>query len=557
MDESIIIPYIEPIFRFCCKRLSNQYDAEDLAGEIIYHVLDGMRRYKIESFDAWVWRIAHNRYARFIDAQNKAQTVLAGDDVFCNIAGSDLWDGDLYTVDPYAAEEADGHEYETAFRCLHTLSSEYRNIFVDYYIGEMSVRALSMKYSLPETTVKWRLNAGRQKIRKRIGENSMDKVYNRVNWNTTSCNGFMDTDRYLHTQIARAICKAAYEKPLTVEEISISTGIPAMYIEDELPRLEYGDAVCRVGNQKYAANFIIFRLEDRKKTEDASGLLVSYIADKLEALLLNGASAVSGLDFYGHDFGMDRLGYFLVPYLLRRKLEILKSRRLKLENGPRPPRRDGGYGWFIVEETVDESEACGEYETGCNVAGGNSAGRDAASSYIYYYWISKYFDGDIYRNRGTRWLCAHGIPGAGQNCMSNGATENVPQGMIKSNALSDEDAAKLIQNNLIVKAGDGYKLNFACFTEEQFAEFIALFDMEDEQLDGLLAEWIVSVRKSFTRFVPARLEDQINQWVSIYVFEIVGYVTDELIRRGVLKKPDQDKPLADGVVYVAGRYIEL
>lgn len=581
MDESMIIPYIEPIFRFCCNRLSNRYDAEDLAGEIICHILDGMRRYKIESFDAWVWRIAHNRYARFIDAQNKAQTVLAGDDVFRNIAASDLWDDDLYTVNPYAAEEeAGGHEYETVFRYLHTLSSEYRNIFVDYYIGEMSVRALSMKYSLPETTVKWRLNAGRQKIRKRIGENSMDKVYSRINWNTTSCNGSVDTDRYLHTQIARAICKAAYEKPLTVEEISISTGIPAMYIEDELPRLEYGDAVCKVGNQKYATNFIIFRLEDRKNTEDASGLLVSSIADKFEALLHTGASAVSGLDFYGHDFGMERLGYFLVPYLLRRKLEMLKSRRLKLENGPLPPRRDGGYGWFIVEETADESEACGKYETGCNVAGGGSTGRDAASSYIYYYWISKYFDGDIYRNRGTRWLCTHGIPESRQTCRaasaengvasdgSNGmdsdvmsdmaasATEHVPEGMIKSDALSDEDAAKLIQNNLIVKAGDGYKLNFACFTEEQFTEFTALFDMEDEQLDGLLAEWIVSVRKSFVRFVPARLEDQINQWVSGYLFEIVGYVTDELIRRGVLKKPDQDKPLTDGVVYVAGRYIE-
>lgn len=72
----------------------------------------------------------------------------------------------------------------------------------------------------------------------------------------------------------------------------------------------------------------------------------------------------------------------------------------------------------------------------------------------------------------------------------------------------------------------------------------------------MLAEWIVSVRKSFARFVPARLEGQINQWISCYLFEIVGYMTDELIRRGVLKKPDQDKSLTDGVVYVAGRYIE-
>lgn len=62
-------PYVEPIFRFCCKRLGNRYDAEDLSGEIICHILEGMEKYEVKSLDAWVWRIAHNRYARFIDAR--------------------------------------------------------------------------------------------------------------------------------------------------------------------------------------------------------------------------------------------------------------------------------------------------------------------------------------------------------------------------------------------------------------------------------------------------------------------------------------------------------
>lgn len=46
LDDNIIIPYIEPIFRFCRKRLSNRYDAEDLASEIICYILDGMKKYK-------------------------------------------------------------------------------------------------------------------------------------------------------------------------------------------------------------------------------------------------------------------------------------------------------------------------------------------------------------------------------------------------------------------------------------------------------------------------------------------------------------------------------
>ena len=115
-----------------------------------------MSKYRVESLDAWVWRIAHNRYARFIDARNKAPTVLSCDELF-DIA-------DYSDVDEDNTQE----QYETVFRYLHTLSSEYKNIFVDYYIGEMSVRSLARKYSLPETTIKWRLNVGRRKIRDRI-----------------------------------------------------------------------------------------------------------------------------------------------------------------------------------------------------------------------------------------------------------------------------------------------------------------------------------------------------------------------------------------------------
>ena len=400
-DENKIIPYIEPIFRFCCKRLSNRHDAEDLASEIICHVLEGMKKYRIESLDAWIWRVAHNRYARFIDAQGKTKMILAEDDAILDVAEQDYC---------YMDDESTEHEYETVFRYLHTLSSEYRNILVDYYISDMSVRTLSKKYSLPETTIKWRLNIGRQRIKDRIGGHSMDKVYRRINWNTTCCNGYMDSDKYLNTQIARAICKVAYDKPLTIEEISIATGIPAMYIEDELPRLEYGDAICKIGNNKYATNFIVFSMEDRKYTEGVSEPLVKTISDRFEHLLHSKEPMVSQLDFYGHDFGMERLGFLLIPYILRRKIGLLKSTRLQLDNGPYPIRKDGGYGWFIVEETVDETESCAEYNSGCNVAGDDSGGKNEILSHIYYYWISKYFDNDVYQNRGTRWLCANNIP---------------------------------------------------------------------------------------------------------------------------------------------------
>mgnify|MGYP004550024585 FL=1 len=375
LDENKIIPYIEPIFHFCCKRLSNRCDAEDLAGEIICHILDGMGKYQIKSLDAWIWRSAHNRYARFIDARNKNRIVL-------------LYEDELFDISDYSDLDVDNtrEQYETVFRYLHTLSSDYKNIFVDYYIGELSVRSLAQKYSLPETTIKWRLNIGRQKIKDRIGEDKMNKVYQRINWNTTVCNGNMNPDAYLHPQIARAICLAAYEKSLTVEEISIQTGMPTMYIEDELPRLEYGDAICKVGN-KYVTDFIILRLKDRKQIESVSALAVNLLTDKFEAVLKEAEDKIGAADFYGNDFGRGRLGYIVVPYMLRHKIRNVKNNRLKLENGSYPPRKDGGYGWFLVEETADEREECAEYSSRCNAVDENNS-----SLRIYYYWISKYFD---------------------------------------------------------------------------------------------------------------------------------------------------------------------
>ena len=530
MDENEIIPYIEPIFRFCYKRLSNRYDAEDLASEIICHILAGINKYQIESLDAWVWRIARNRYARFIDNQNKNQIILSCEDELFDVAN-------YSDVDEVSTEE----QYETVFRYLHTLSSEYKDIFVNYYIGELSVKSLAKKYSLPETTIKWRLRVGRQKIRDRIGEDKMDKVYQRINWNTTVCNGNMDPDAYLHTQIARAICLVSYEKPLTVEEISISTGIPTMYVEDELPRLEYGDAICKVGN-KYVTNFIIFRLKDRKKTEAVSASAVSRIADQMETLLTNAVNKVREIKFYGNDFGIDRLGYIIVPYLLRQKIRDIKNNRVELENGPYPPRQDGGHGWFIVEETADEREWAAEYNTGCNAAIYDED-NSKKISHAYYFWIAKYFDQNIYSNRGIRWLSRNGI------------IEASSKGTLPDNLLSDEDISYLIASNLVVKSGNNYRFNFPYFTAEQFGKFASLFDMNDEKTDDLLAEWIVTVRKNFENFVPKHLHDQINQWVSCYLYQIIGYVTDELIRRGVLRKPNAEKPLTDGVFYVEGKYI--
>lgn len=536
MDQNEILRYVEPILRFCKRRFSNSHDAEDLASEIILHALSGMQKYKIESLDAWVWRVAHNRYANFINEQGKNRMLLSCDETMLDEAVSNN------VADPNGVAETHDEfdEHQKVFQYLHTLATEYKNIFVDHYLGEMSVRELSVKYSLPETTIKWRLNVGRQRIRERMGENKMEKIYKRINWNTTICNGDMDPDRYLHSQIARAICQATYVKPLTVEEISMATGIPTMYVEDELPRLLYGDAVERIGNQ-YATNFIILSLKDKGKLRSVSADLVGKLADFFERCFSKKAEEVQKQKFYGHDFGMKRLGYVVVPYVLRNEIKKAKQ-RLGFENGGFPLRKDGGNGWFVVEETEDEREIISENSSGCNAARGEGDGEPAKRPCLYYYWICKYFDTNVYHGYGVKWLCDNGILQSSEN------------GVVKT-GLTDEAAAALIRNNLIHKDKEAYKLQFACFENAEFLEFVSKFKFADDVLEQSLMGWIKDLRNAFARFVPKRLDSQINQWVSNYASQIVGLVTEELIRRGTLEPTKADMPMTNGVFCILGDYL--
>ena len=522
--EAEVVKYIEPVFYFCVKRLNNRQDAEDLASEIMVHILNGIKKYHIESLEGWVWRIAHNRYARFINMKNKRNEIPSDYD-FSDIQDDYDFIDEIIIVD----------EYQQVFRYLHTLSSEHRNILVDYYIGELPVKQIAGNYALSETTVKWRLNIGREKIKTRMGEGKMDKVYKRINWNTSACNGSMNPNKYLGRQTARAICEAAYEKPLTVEEISIKTGLPAMYIEDELPHLIDGDAVVKDGN-KYAANFIVLRLCDKKVMETKFAPLAADVAGYFTELFNVNEDKISKMDFYGSDFTMKRLGYIALPAVLREKIRKFKD-GLNMENGPFPPRKDGGYGWFIVSERETENESFDTVAHACNILYGENDS-------IYYFSIGKYFNKNIYHG-GTVWICENKIISAVEN------------GIIADNALTDDDKIRLIKANLIIKDGDKYKLNFAVFTVTQYDRFKECFNKADARLDGMLTELIVDIHKCFKTFVPKRLDSQLNQWVDGYVSSIISYVAEELINRGVLEKPDDEKPLTNGVFYIKDGRIQL
>ena len=49
MNGNDILPYLDAILGFCRRRISDPNDAEDLASEIVCHILAGLQRYHIQS----------------------------------------------------------------------------------------------------------------------------------------------------------------------------------------------------------------------------------------------------------------------------------------------------------------------------------------------------------------------------------------------------------------------------------------------------------------------------------------------------------------------------
>ena len=502
--DEIVKKYMDNIFGFCINRLDNIDDAQDLSQEILLEIIRGLQKSDISDINAWVWKIAHNRYARWINNRKKYITVSLDDRSIIDMLedGRDFFDDD-------------SDEKNAVFSAVHSLAKSHRNILVDYYVNELLYSEIAEKHKLSVNTVKTRLFYGRQKLKERwqiiMSEN---KIYEKINW-SIACNGSMDPERYLNRQVWQAVTKAAYEKPLTISEISVATGIPCMYIEDEISHLLYGEALTEE-NGKYAANFIIHSADFTKKMVDLLKKADTDLPDKLVQVLNKYDAQIRDTGFFGSERTKNELWWFLIPLVLRKTIN--KARDLSgINTPPFPPRKDGGSGWFWIEEWVESVES---YGSGCNSYW--DWDDDNQINMLDYYWLGKYFSSNI-----NRYFHSIDIN------TSFGATPEI----------KDMDEAKLadgIKYNLIEKTANGHKWSFLYFTETQMNKLEALISDMTKELVNSLADVVVKIHEIYKNITPKHLQNQINGVIGATIHKIIGIVCDILEQNGSLAKPDSE-----------------
>lgn len=246
--------YLKAFLGFAINRTGNSGEAEELAQEIAYQSILAINKGRIVGdFNAYIWSIAHNTFKRW--CQRKRPLSLDGEpDTFTNIISDDI----------PITEQIIGNEDVNAVRiALSRLTTDYRKVLVCFYYEELSIRETGRRLSISEGMVKFYLRAGKQKLKEAfdmdsIGEKSFHpsefSVY-KSGIDFSKINVWEVFKRKLPCQIA-LVC---HDSPKTISDISIETGTPAVYIEDEIKLLIDAGVMINPVKDKYRTNFHILK----------------------------------------------------------------------------------------------------------------------------------------------------------------------------------------------------------------------------------------------------------------------------------------------------------
>lgn len=274
------------------QKCGNIYDAEDLAQETLLAALSYLSKGNvIEDERSWLLTVMNRRFSDMLRKKYRQPTILmdCGFEQICE------------TAEEHAAEseeEACGVRQAVAY-----LAKTYREVIVRFYMDGQPTAKIAAALGIPEGTVKSRLYLGRKRIRK--GMDDMER-YTKQSYApvklTVSCSGMNGRAGEPSTLVdgdlaVQNILWLAYQKPLTIEEISQAIGIPAAYVEPDIKKLVDGELMRQTGT-RYYTDFMISTVEDQEKYVPAQKQLVQEHFRLFWDAVEEGGKQLSDTDFY-------------------------------------------------------------------------------------------------------------------------------------------------------------------------------------------------------------------------------------------------------------------
>lgn len=367
MDTNAIMQYYDDLMRLAVSKCNAQADAEDLVGDTLLaafsYINNGGR---IEYPKTWLANTLYHKYHESLRKKYRMPITVNFDDA----------------LDIPTEEETDFSSDDAARvrKELNYLGFITREVLIRYYFGKQSVSDIATGLGIPEGTVKSRLSAGRSQMKK--GLETMEPKENHLpgklylsNMGTTSPDKkpemLVEDDL-----IAQNLLILAYEKPLSVSDLSKAIGIPAAYIEPIIKKLVDGELMAETNSGKVYTDFIMTTPQDQLRTLtpqldfvhkhfDTIWKIVAQMSDQIR-----NAAFASAMNFK-QKTELDR-------YAILKALQNFQQSGIKNVSMPIFPNRKDGGRWFVHATAIPAEYHMGTYTDSTNylIIGGHRVSED-------------------------------------------------------------------------------------------------------------------------------------------------------------------------------------
>lgn len=249
MDSKTAATYISEnlpaIYGYAFARLYDKTDAEELAGEIVLEILLSAKRLRTDSaFWSFAWKVAENTFRKYIrkkELLSKLCEIPSEHDICMDVSSPET---------EFAEAEESQEQIYLLRRELSLLAKTHREIMIAYYIHGKNCSKIASDQNISVEMVKYYLFKTRKLLKEGIGMTRKlgEKSYNPGIFRMD----FWGSRNYYSNLFTRklpgSIVLAAYDIPMTKEELSIELGVSMPYLEDELDILETAGMLQKTGN---------------------------------------------------------------------------------------------------------------------------------------------------------------------------------------------------------------------------------------------------------------------------------------------------------------------
>ena len=165
--EALVLAYQDDLYRYCWHLTGESQQASDLFQDTWVKVMSKLHTYRMGTdFKNWLLSIASNTFKDHWRKQRRLQKILVANRD--NEAHTKQMDSvaDSHMGPEESAEQS--WEREVVHRALEQMKPKNRMVLTLFYFEELSISEISNILSIPEGTVKSRLNQAKKKMKEHL-----------------------------------------------------------------------------------------------------------------------------------------------------------------------------------------------------------------------------------------------------------------------------------------------------------------------------------------------------------------------------------------------------